>query len=215
MTTDAVSNDLTIDLDDARSTLASVGRRTVGLWASIRDPLLPVPPLAWNVGEVGAHVAVVLRGYTEAANGDHSLVGPFIPPEGTFADRLSAVTAGRSGDERIATPFYGKGAALSLGAATAMLVGEQLIHGYDVATATGRPWPIATPDAQLVVRALTSMMPLAVNPATTAGVHASYQMSIRRGGPRIRVRVDNGTITAETARPGRVDCHLTNLFFNP
>lgn len=239
MTPDVLSNDLTIDLAEARSKLASAGRRTTELFASISDPRLPVPPLAWDVGEVGAHVAVVLRGYSEAANGDHVPVESLIPAGATFAERLSAVNAGtlalepardpkalseligqrveeflaatapRSGAERIATPFYGEGASLSLATSTAMLVGEQLVHGYDVAAAAGRPWPIAASDAKLVLRALISMMPLAANPVTTAGVHARYKMSIRGGGPRIVVSVDDGKVSVEAAQPGRVDCHLS------
>lgn len=198
-----------------------------------------MPRLAWNVGEVGAHVAVTLRGYTEAANGDPGVIGPYISREGTFPERLAAVTAGtliaeperdpkavgrligqrveaflaatedRSGDERVSTPFYGDGASLSLATATAMLVAEQVIHGYDVATAVGRPWPIEMVDAHLMLRALTSMMPLAANPATTAGKHATYRMTLRGGGPRLEVRVDDGTVTAGPAGPGRVDCHLS------
>src|SRR5262249_41492494 len=32
-------------------------------------------------------------------------------------------------------------------------LGEVLVHGYDIATATGRPWPLAADDARLALRA--------------------------------------------------------------
>lgn len=234
-----MTNDLTIDLDEARSRLASVGRQTTELFASIGDSAPPVPGLAWNVGEVGAHIAVVLRGYTEAAKGDQSLVEALISAGATFPERLSAITAGtlaaepgrdpkelsvlirqrvetfladtagRAGDERVSTPFYGDGASLSLATATAMLVGEQVIHGYDVAAATDRPWTIEVDDANLMLRAISSMMPFAANPATTAGKHSTYRISVRGGGPRMVVRVDDGKVTAESSTPGRVDCSLS------
>ena len=235
----SMSTDLRIDLGEARSALANAARRTAELLGSIDDPALAVHRSTWNVGEVGAHLAVALSGFTDAARGDYGAMAPFIPPTGLFADRLSAVTAGSvaaeterdpqvlgrlivqradgfvestaalSDHERIATPWYGDGASLSVAAATAMLVGEQILHGYDVAVALGRSWPISVMEAHLILRGITSMMPLAANPKTTAGLRVSYRVTVRRGGPRFVVRVDDGSLTVEPANDQRVDCCLS------
>ncbi len=233
------STDLRIDLAEARAALERVTRRTADLFGSVTDPGRAVRRSMWTVGDVGAHLAVALVGFTEAAGGDFGTVAPHIPATGVFAERLSAVTAatltiepdrdprhlsrlivervdgflhataGLSGAERIATPWYGDGASLSLATATAMLLGEQVMHGYDVAGTLGRPWPISVDDARLMTRAITSMMPLAANPVTTARLHATYGVSVRNGGPRFVVAVDHGTVVVEPADGRRVDCHLS------
>lgn len=234
-----MTNPLHIDHEEARRALRIASQRTAALLASIPDPGLRVTNSAWTVGEVGAHLAVALVGFTEAVGGEYATVSPYIRPAGTFADRLSGVTAGTltiererdpralaativervdgflaatagiSGHERVATPWYGEGASLGVASATAMLAGEQLIHGYDVAKTVGHAWPISVPDAHLLVRAITSMLPLAANPATTANLHATYGVTVRQGGPAFRVRVDRGTVTVDANGAGPVDCHLS------
>ena len=234
-----MSTDLRIDLGEARAALRQAARRTSELFESVADPAMAVRGSAWSVGEVGAHLAVALRGFTDAARGDYDTVAPHIPPTGVYAERLAAVTAatltieperdpralgrliverveafltstaGLSGAERIATPWYGDGASMSLATSTAMLVGEQLLHGYDVATSVGRAWPIGVAEGRLLTRAITSMLPLAANPATTAGLRAAYGIAVREGGPRFVVRVEDGTVTVEPADGRHVDCHLS------
>ncbi len=235
----AMTSDLSIDNNEARATLAEAARRTAALIRSIADPALPVRRSAWTVGEVGAHLAVGLQGFTEAARGETAAVATYIPPTGTFADRLSAVTAGTlaieperdsvalsgliaarvedflattaavPGGQQIATPWYGDGVSLSLSTATAMLVGEQLVHGYDVAATVGRPWPISVPEAQLVIRAVTSMMPLSVNPEGVAGRRVTYGVNVAPDGPRFVVRVADGAATVEPAGETPVDCRIS------
>lgn len=234
-----MSTDLEINQSDAAAALVAAARRNADLLRSIADPDLPVRGSAWTVGEVGAHLSIALGGFTQAVAGDSTALATFIPAAGTFADRLSAVTAGtldaeperdpvvlseliaarveaflaltatRSGQERIATPWYGEGASLSISAATALLTGEQLLHGYDVAATVGRPWPISVPDAHLVIRASTSMMPLSINPDRVAGRRVSYQVNVRQGGPRFVVRVDRGVATVEPAGMSPADCRIS------
>ncbi|MDQ2729513.1 MAG: hypothetical protein M3Y91_17000 [Actinomycetota bacterium] len=234
-----MTTDLLIDNREARAALTEAGRRTAALIRSVADPALAVRGSAWTVGEVGAHLAAGLRGFTDAAKGDNATVATFFPPAGSFADRLSAVTAGTlsaeperepvplsgliaarvedflastaglPGHQQIATPWYGDGASLSLSTATAMLVGEQLVHGYDVAATVGRPWPISVPEAHLVIRGITSMLPLSVNPSTVAGRRMSYRVNVGRGGPRFVVSVADGAAEVEPAGTGRVDCQIS------
>ena len=216
----------------------AASRRTAELLRLSGEGRLPAKGSEWTIGEVGAHLAITLQGFTYAAQGRPEMVEPYIPPTERFPDRLAAVTANtltieperdpaaladvlaegvdgflsatanRSGSQRVPTPWYGEGVTLNLTTATGMLLGEQLLHGYDIAKAIRRPWPIDPDDARLVLGAVTSMMPLAVNPEKAANVRATYDIRVR-GGPRFFVGVDKGTVQIETTMSGPVDCHIS------
>ncbi len=51
-------------------------------------------------------------------------------------------TVRQSPDEAVRTPWYGPKASLSLRAATGLLVGGQILHGYDVAKTDPIAWPM-------------------------------------------------------------------------
>jgi uncharacterized protein (TIGR03083 family) len=224
------------DLAQARAALEAVADRTAELLHSIPDGDLPVTGSDWTVGQVGAHLVLGLRGFTQAVAGSFDTVSPHIPDTEVFRDRLTAVTAGtlqvipernpsvlakllleatrtflaataeRSPDEAINTPWYGSRASLSMQAATQLLIGEQIIHGYDIAKTAGRRWPISTADALLALP--LAMIPLAVNPTTAVGHTASYEVRTRSG-PRFVVRFRDGVAAVESAHSQRIDCHIS------
>jgi uncharacterized protein (TIGR03083 family) len=225
---------LNVDLDEASDALTDTARRVAGLLRGAGDGNgeRPVVGSRWTVGDVGAHLA-----FTVAARGDVSLAAPFVPDGGGFAERVAAVTAGtlgleterrpavladlieervggflaatagRAGGDEVPTPWYRPDATLSLGAATALLTGEQLVHGYDLARTLRRTWPIDPATARLVVRAATWMMPLAADPAALAALRARYDLRVS-GGPRFDVHVEAGRLSIEAPGSGPADCHL-------
>jgi uncharacterized protein (TIGR03083 family) len=233
-----MTTDLEIDQGEARAALIVAAERTAALLRTVSDPALPVRRSAWSAGEVGAHLVVALHAFTRAVQGDTTAITPYLPANGTFAERLAAVTAGTlaveperdpaaladlvtarvrefvtvtaagSGQERIPTPWYGDGATLSLSTVTALLTAEQLVHGHDLAVTVGQPWPLSTAEAHLAIRAATSMLPLSVNPERAAGRRMSYGVTIGHGGPRFVVRVRDGTVTVDPAGPDPVDCRI-------
>jgi hypothetical protein len=84
---------------------------------------------------------------------------------------------------------------------------EFLLHGRDVADALGHPWAIAPDDARLVLTAALPILPLLVDPESTRGVHARYDLRVR-GGTSVSVAVDDGRITVDG--PGQpADCHVS------
>jgi len=126
---------------------------------------------------------------------------------GEAAEGFLAVTAGLPADQPLDTPWYGDGETLRLGEATALLLGEQLVHGHDLATTLGRPWPIARVEALMVVEAAKAMLPRAVRPDTTRDVDLTYALHLR-GGDGFTIRVLRGTAAIEPLGSRRADCHL-------
>ena len=123
-------------------------------------------------------------------------------------DIFLAATEGQPADAGIAAPWYGDGATLALSDATCLLLGEQVVHGYDIARALRRPWPIEETDACLIFQAVTTMMPRVLNPEAAGS--ASVACDIRlRGGPRAVLTVSDGSARVEPWTSQPVDCHLS------
>ncbi len=110
---------------------------------------------------------------------------------GEAADGFLEASAGRSPDQPVPAPWYAPGASLPLAAATCLLLGEQVIHGRDLARSMGRPWPIAREHALLMAQVIASMMPLVLDPQAARGVRAVHALHLR-GGTGFVLRVGDG-----------------------
>jgi uncharacterized protein (TIGR03083 family) len=201
-----------LDLPATRAALEVVGRRLVGLLAAVPDPQAPTHRLAWTLGETSLHIAGGPARYADFAGGrarpepaiDLSPVNlqrmaadPERAPS-VLARRLAANTRRYLAEtaELPAThpvPFFG-GLTIELAAQSAILLGEFVVHGLDVARSIGRPWPIEAAHARLIVAAVTAVLPRYVDRAAAAGLTATYQVHLR-GGPSFR--------PASTAAPPR------------
>jgi uncharacterized protein (TIGR03083 family) len=215
-----------LDLPATRTALDVVGRRLVGLLEAVPDPQAPTRGLAWTLGETSLHLADAPALYADFARG-RALPEPTIDlgpvwagrmatqPERTpsaLARRLEANTSRYLAEtaELPAThpvPFFG-GVTIELAAQSAILLGEFVVHGHDLARSIGRRWPIDPAHARLIVAALTALVPRYVDRASTGGLTATYQVRLR-GGPSFRVRFDRGTAAVGLPHPGAVDCRLT------
>ena len=78
--------------------------------------------------------------------------------------------------------------------ALATMVAELLIHGRDVAAVGSTPWPVAADDASAIIANIAPLLPLLVNPATTADLEAVVRVRLRRG-PQLDLAFDHGTLT--------------------
>jgi hypothetical protein len=227
-----------VDLGGARAALSELTPRTAALIASIDRPERRATGLEWTLAETAAHLVVGLRGYTDAVQGDLTGWRSHVPPSTVFRDRLKGMTAsslaavpsrdpavlsrnltdaldafleagaGASPELQVPTPWYGADASLPLGVATCLLLGEQLIHGLDIARTLGRPWPITRAHALLLMPVFMTMMPLAVDPERTRTTRVAFAMHVR-GGPDFVLRVDRGTAAVEPLGTQRIDCHLS------
>ena len=131
------------------------------------DGSRPVPGLDWDVAETVTHVlTVVRRGFADRRRSQSAAETPALNQqclEETPERDLSVLAAQLRADvhtaldlvfPRIAEdrefPFHG-GVTTTLTPALRIVLGEYLVHGYDVATATGRPWTITASEAVLAL----------------------------------------------------------------
>ena len=227
---------MTAEGPSAGLALRATAARTAVLLRNLRDPSAIVPGLTWNAAETAAHLVIALKNYRELVLGaaDAMAVSLLAPDTQTptqhsaaynaaelarFGERdtlrladqlvpcadafLEAAAARRDG-ERIWT---GTGLSMTVPTMTAALLGEQLVHGLDIARAGGIPWPISRADALLVLAGVMVMLPDYLDRQRTAGLHVAYELRFR-GGTRYRLQVDDGTATVtEAGRP--VDCWVS------
>jgi putative sterol carrier protein len=90
---------------------------------------------------------------------------------------------------------------------TCLLLGEQLVHGLDIARAAHRSWSIGREDALLVIPAVLSLAPKYLRPSRTKNLNISFELRIR-GARRYRMAITDGA-GAVTVAGERADCVIT------
>ena len=195
-----------------------------------------MPDLGWTVGETAAHLVAELKHYAAFVNGerdaaaslalaadretpshrsavanaaqlaefterDLSRLADMMVPA---ADDFIAAAVRRRADDRILTT---NGLSMTAQTMATALLGEQLIHGLDIARAANSPWSISCADALQVIAGVMAMAPDYVDRRQAAGLHVSYELRFR-GGPRYRLMVQDGT-AAITAPGQKVDCWIS------
>ena len=209
--------------------------RSAALWRDIDKPDAPAPGLKWTAAETAAHVVGDLRDYTQAltrhANGYMTHANrPTESPSGLsamvnarhleevpernlhhLADLLEAaaaayLAAAASADTGadIATP---NGLVIGPSTMTCLLLGEQLVHGLDIARAAGLRWTIGAGDALLVIPGVLTVLPQYLRPSRAAGVRISFELRMR-GGAGYRMAVSDGTAVVTSAGE-KADCRIT------
>ena len=149
--------------------LHSASARFIELVESLgpADAERPVPGLDWDVGTTVAHVlTVVRRGFADRRRSSSAETTPALNQQclDETPERDPAVLAAQlredvhtaldlvfpkiSDDREFA--FHG-GVTTTLTPALHIVLGEYVIHGFDVARATDRPWTITDDEALLVV----------------------------------------------------------------
>ncbi|HJT03713.1 MAG TPA: maleylpyruvate isomerase family mycothiol-dependent enzyme [Pseudonocardiaceae bacterium] len=216
---------------DKDQLVASVEAATNQLCAVLRSASDPDVRAVgtWTVRDVGAHLASGIPLYTGIVRGEGSTY--------TRLDRISelnaaAITAITDRDctsladqiESAAAEFvtavrttpgdpevvYHAGILLRVSSVTALLLGEMLIHGYDIARASRRSWFIAPGDAGLVLRGGLTILPYFVDRAAAAGVRASFDIRLRgKDGLRLCLAFDDGSVNVAFGCTESVDCHLS------
>lgn len=219
--------------------LVGAAGRTAQLMRSGLDPAARVPGLSWSAEETAAHLVADLREHTALATGAHPSPGAIgssgdgrnAAQRGAAANRaqledfserdmtvlaglleqatagLVAAVTGLPTDEPIVTA---NGVAMTPSTLVSICLGEQLVHGLDLARSAGRPWPIARPDALRVIPGVMAIAPDYLDQTAASGLHLAYEL---RFGPADRYRFTvNGTDLTVSPAEGphdRPDCVIT------
>lgn len=214
-------------LSAARRTLHDLTPRTVVLIGSMTDLGIPIPGSEWTVGQAAAHLARDAELYAEYAQGiarpastDRTdLAGSH---HRQLAERMTQGTPQLGTDLQLGidtflTATEGRGAedllpwhrgALPCITMTGLLIGEQLLHGYDIAQALDVEWPIGEQPARLTVRAVMPVLPALIDSAAATHIDTAYELAID-GGPRVIVRFPAGTASTNPADATAIDCQLS------
>jgi uncharacterized protein (TIGR03083 family) len=216
--------------------LQGAATRTAGLLRGVPDPNATAPGLSWTVAETAAHIVGDLRCNTGLLTGERD-ADEFLKlaPEAKTAGERSAAVNARLLDEiterdvhrladmvtaaaadfadAAATQPDGKqilsvnGLPMTVHVMTAAMLGEQLVHGLDIARAAHAQWPISREEALLVIDGVVALMPGYVDAEQAAGMHVTYELRFR-GGPRYQLRIDDGK--AAVSAPGqKADCVIS------
>jgi hypothetical protein len=210
---------------------AAVGR-SAQLWRQVETPNAPVPGLAWTAAETAAHVVGDLGDHVQAISRYTNGYVTHAQRPAESPSRLSAVVnahhldrvperdmrrladmlqetaatyiaAAASVEPRAAVPTP-NGLVIHPPVISCLLLGEQLVHGLDIARAAQAPWPISREDALLVVPGVLSVAPHYLQPRP---VQASYELRMRGGG-RYRIAVADGEAVV-TGAGEQADCVIT------
>lgn len=221
--------DPTTILAEAQVALEALTKQTADFLRDVPDLNVPIPGSEWTVREAAIHLINWPPVYCDIATGMPSPV-PTLEKAAFAADaalRISDVpesdpdrladllldgigrfletTAGRPGDQEV---VWHCGLPIDLASLVCVLLGEQILHGFDMAKATGTPWPIEPDHARLVHYAYTPIYVTVVNPATTTGLTVGYDVELRGIG-RLTVRFVDGEYRLEPPDSGPVDCTLS------
>jgi uncharacterized protein (TIGR03083 family) len=233
MVTTATHSDAPVTMTQARAALRDVVPRLVTLVRSVPDANATSVG-TWTVGDVAAHLSHVFRFDTDAlaerpvpqaivtAAGMAEVNAKMLAEDGErdpaiLADRISTLAnqfddvASRS---RAATVDWLQGARMPPSAVACHLLEECLIHGHDIARATGRPWPIQRHHALLAVEGavfplIAALPPTAVlNQEKAGSFRARFELRLRGGGRTVLV-FDHGSLTLDAGRARDVDAHIS------
>jgi hypothetical protein len=138
-------------------------------------------------------------------------------PLGQLADRIDASVGEFLATTEAADPdgthsWLFRGTELPLSTLTCHMLNELTVHGRDLATAVGVPWPIDRSHAALIVLgfvfpALHTLGPAVVVQEKAATVRARFEVRLRGDG-RAWLRFSDGDFSVEGSPQGPVDCHL-------
>jgi uncharacterized protein (TIGR03083 family) len=210
--------------------LTANAARTAAVIRATEDSETRVPGLDWTIGETAAHLVAEFTDYTAyaqarkdpgqgdqadgpsrrnaAANAAQLRADPERDPA-RLADRLGpAVDGFLAVAPRSDRVLVSNGLEMSWATMSSALLGELLVHGWDIARASGRPWSIDRADALRVIAGVMTMLPDYLDRRQAAGVRMALELRLR-GGPRYLIKVADGAAAVTLAGDQAPDCWIS------
>jgi hypothetical protein len=103
--------------------------------------------------------------------------------------------------------FHG-GGRVRADVALGILLGELVVHGWDVARALRRPWPIDPGHAALVIEGLNPVLPGWVRPGRVRGLTAGFEICLRGQDSHVWAFRD-GRLQVNPRDRGRIDVRVS------
>jgi uncharacterized protein (TIGR03083 family) len=189
-------------LDRVQPAIDRLADRFTALVTAAPDPAAPIPGSTWTVRDAAAHVVTVTRRFSDRPEGRGTWVRD--PRELGALNDAQIEALGEPGMEELAAglrrelaalaaqvraygaappsfTFHG-GEQVAADVALGILLGELVVHGWDVARATGRPWPIDGGDVELILQGVEPILPGWVDRDAARGLTATFEVRLRGGG---------------------------------
>jgi uncharacterized protein (TIGR03083 family) len=214
-----------IDWDLAKERVRDAAHRLPLLMRSTTDPDRTAIGY-WTVGDLSAHLTQVFANFSLMARGgqspmtdhlklaekhddylrEHPERDPHVladDVEKSLNEILDAVETMQPND----TVSWHGGIQVPIVVLLALILDEAIVHGWDLAQAEHRDWPIAPLDAVISLKGLMSVAP---NFLTDEGKAAelSFGVKLRTDGT-VTFRFSNGTATVSSFDEGPVDCRIS------
>jgi hypothetical protein len=220
--------DPTTVLINARSSIAAVTAQTANLLRSLTDADARIAGTDWSVREAAVHLVNFAHVNADVAAGvpsprmslareavaldnDRRIADvPETDPEKLAGLVVDAVdwfldaTAERPGSQKV---IWHCGFPINLAELACIELGELVLHGYDMATAVGSPWPIDPVHARMILYGYEPCFGLVANEEQIKGLTASYGI-VLRGGTCFTMRFVNGAYRLEPPESGPIDCTI-------
>jgi uncharacterized protein (TIGR03083 family) len=215
-------------LDRVRPAIDEAGERFAALVTAAPDPDLRVPHSDWTVREATGHVVTVVTRYADGPERRGTWVDdPRALPELNQAQiRALGIRAMpelasqvRRDLTALCDQIEGYGAAppsfrfhggelVPADVALGILLAELVVHGWDIAQALRRPWPIDPGHVALIMEGLAPIMPGWVDPQRARGLTATFEVRLR-GQATHRFYFQDGRLQVDPADARRVDAHIS------
>jgi uncharacterized protein (TIGR03083 family) len=215
-----------VDLAVARRAVHDATERVSTLFGSLPDPGIRARGSDWTASEVAAHLVIIGRSYDQYLSGDAT---PVVHASTLNADnvRKVATTTERdigvlmselqSATARFLTttepmaadtemPWHGVTA--TVGSIHGVWLGELLVHGWDVARAARRRWPISRDEAAMIVEGTAMISPHFVDRDRARGLRATFEVRLR-GGPTLALRFHDGALVVTPGPAPEADCRIS------
>lgn len=214
------------ELDPGLQALERAVPRLTSLLRTVPDPR-PRAIGTWSVGDVASHVASVFENYAAMISGREPVLATSTEDIGRINsmwldrdprrdpreassriedayDRMMQGVHAAKGNPSIA--WHG-GLTFPLSTVVCLALGEVLVHGHDIASASGSSWVIPADEARTVLAGIIVLSPQYVDRAAAGGFSAVYDLRIRRG-LRTCLEFIDGRLTL--GEPGmRADCTIS------